>query len=168
MQPLFDIRLVESLIYAMVSKLHGFETFTNTDVSYVRSSQPRCHHIEKLISQNQLTVLQPAEWSSNSPDLNPVDFEISEMLEQNSYRGCRITYLETMRDALITEWNKIQPEKRNQCLDAFRTLDSSVSLNLKECISKNSTDELMNTICMRYLCVDFNNHSCWKSRNAFL
>ena len=119
-QPLFDVKLLDSLKYAMVSILHGFETFTNTDVSYVRSSQPRCHHIEKLISQNQLTVLQPAEWSSNSPDLNPVDFEISELLEQNSYRGCRITYLETMRDALITEWNKIPQGKIDQFIDAFR------------------------------------------------
>ena len=77
----------------MVSILHGFETFTNTDVSYVRSPQPRCHHIEKLISQNQLTLMQPAEWSPDSPDLNPVDLGISGMLEQNSYRGRRITDL---------------------------------------------------------------------------
>ena len=69
----------------MVSILHGFEIFTNTNVSYVRSSQLWCHHIEKLISLNQLTLLQPAEWSPNRPDLNPVDLGISRMLEKNSY-----------------------------------------------------------------------------------
>ena len=79
-QPLFDVKLLDSLKYAMVSILHDFETFTNTDVSYVRRSQPRCHHIEKLISQNQLTLLQPAEWSPNSPDLYTIDLGISEML----------------------------------------------------------------------------------------
>ena len=47
---------MDSLKYAMVSILHGFETFTNTDVSYVRSSQSLCHHKEKRISLNQLTL----------------------------------------------------------------------------------------------------------------
>ena len=89
------------------------------------------------------------------------------MLEQNSNRGCRITDLETLNDALITEWNKIPEEKLINVM-TLSILEAIVLLNLMESISKNSTDELMKNICMRYLCVDLNNHSCLKSRNAFL
>ena len=77
---LFAITVIDSLKYAMVSILHGFETFTKTDVSYVRSFPLRCHCIEKLISQNPLTLMEPAERSTNSPDLNPVDLGISGMI----------------------------------------------------------------------------------------
>ena len=154
------------LKYAMVSILHGFETFTNTDVSYVRSSQPRCHHIEKLISQ--LTLLQPAEWSPNSPHLRPVELGKSGILELNSYRGRRITDLSRHWKMLWLLSGKRFYRKKLINVLTHSVLDSSVSLNLKESISKNWTDELMKNICLKYLYVVFNNHSCLKTRNAIL
>ena len=76
--------------------------------------------LEKLNNQKQLTLLQPSEWLPNSPDLNPVDFGIWGMLERNVYRGRRITNLESLKDALTTEWKKIPQEKIDRCIDAFR------------------------------------------------
>lgn len=70
--------------------------------------------------QKQLTLLQPQDWPPNSPDLNPVDFGIWGILEENVYRGRRITNIESLKEALVTEWNLLPQETINRCIDAFR------------------------------------------------
>ena len=61
--------------------------------------------LEKLGKQKHLKLLQPHEWPPNSPDLNPVDFGVWGLLEQNVYRGRKITNIEELKLALVTEWN---------------------------------------------------------------
>ena len=75
--------------------------------------------LDKLNHQKQLHHLQPSDWPPNSPDLNPVDFGIWGLLEQNVYRGRRISDIETLKAALVTEWNRIPQETIDRCIDAF-------------------------------------------------
>lgn len=76
--------------------------------------------LDKLDKQKQLSLLQPENWPPNSPDLNPVDFGIWGLLEQNVYRGRRITDIESLKEALVYEWNRIPQETIDNCINAFR------------------------------------------------
>ena len=76
--------------------------------------------LDKLEQQHQLILLQPEEWPPHSPDLNPVDFGIWGVLEEKVYRGRRITDIESLKEALVTEWNLLPQELINKCIDAFR------------------------------------------------
>ena len=76
--------------------------------------------LSKLQKRKNLYVLAPHYWPPNSPDLNPVDFCIWGVLEQNVYRGRRITDLDSLKDALLTEWKKLPQELINKCIDSFR------------------------------------------------
>ena len=49
-----------------------------------------------------ITILLP-----NSPDLNPVDFGIWRLLEQNVCQGRRRTDLHSLKEATVEEWNEI-------------------------------------------------------------
>ena len=42
------------------------------------------------------------------------------MLEQNVYKGRKITDLETLKSAIVEEWDKIPQDTINRCIDVFR------------------------------------------------
>ena len=71
--------------------------------------------------KNQLRLPGPTNWPANSPDLDPVDYCIQGILEQNIYRGRKITDLGTLKDAIIEEWNKIPQETIDRCIDVYRS-----------------------------------------------
>ena len=80
-------------------------------------------HTAKLfldMLHEQLQLLEPKDWPPNSPDLNPVDYCIWGILEQNVYRGRKITDLDTLKSAIKEEWNKNPQETINNCIDVFR------------------------------------------------
>ena len=70
--------------------------------------------------KKQLKLHEPHHWPLNSPDLNPVDFVIWELLEQIVYQDQRITDLDSLKEAIVEEWNKILLEIDNKCIDAFK------------------------------------------------
>ena len=73
-----------------------------------------------LNGEKYLNLLEPQHWPPNSPDLNPVDYCIWGVLEQNVYRGRKISDLETLKEVLVEEWKKIPQKTVNNCIDAFR------------------------------------------------
>lgn len=76
--------------------------------------------VDMLHDQDKLVLLEPSDWPPNSPDLNPVDYCIWGLLEQNVYRGRIITDLQTLKTAITEEWNKIPQETIDACIDVFR------------------------------------------------
>ena len=52
--------------------------------------------------------------------MNPIDFEIWGLLEQNIYQGPRITDLDSLKETIIKERKKITQEIINKCIDAFK------------------------------------------------
>ena len=59
--------------------------------------------LEILKNKKQLRLLEPHHWPPSSPDLNPVDFGIWELLEQNVYLGRRITDFNSFKEAIVEE-----------------------------------------------------------------
>ena len=76
--------------------------------------------LELLHSQRHLELLEPDMWPPNSPDLNPVDFSIWGALEDNVYRGRRITSLDELRTAIEEEWEAFPQDHINRAIDSFK------------------------------------------------
>ena len=76
--------------------------------------------LANLGKRKHLKLLEPHQWPPNSPDLNPVDYCIWGILETNVYRGRRITDLDTLKQAIVTEWAKIPQDVIDRSIDSFR------------------------------------------------
>ena len=74
--------------------------------------------LEMLKDKKQLRLLEPHHWPPNSPDLNPVDFGIWGLLEQNVTK-VKLP-LGSLKEAIGEEWNKISQEIIDKCIDAFK------------------------------------------------
>ena len=59
-------------------------------------------------------------WPPTSPDFNPVDFEILGLLDQNLYRGQKLTDLDSLKEAIIGDWNKFLKGVINKYINAFK------------------------------------------------
>ena len=77
-------------------------------------------HPWDLKEKKQLPLMEPHHWPLNSLDLNPVDFGIWGLLEQNVYQGWRIIDLYSLKEAIVEEWNKILQKIIDKYIDAFK------------------------------------------------
>jgi len=57
----------------------------------------------EFLSRNTPDFISPLLWPPNSPDPNPVDFEVWGMLQQRVYRS-RIRDVDHLKQHLIEEW----------------------------------------------------------------
>jgi len=46
-------------------------------------------------------------WPPNSPDLNPVDCTVWDALQQIIYQRRRFTTINQLKQAIVTEWDKL-------------------------------------------------------------
>lgn len=63
-----------------------------------------------------------ARWGKSPHRLSDVghaDYGIWGMLDQNVYRGRKITNTVALRNAIIAEWQKIPQDTINKCIDVF-------------------------------------------------
>ena len=75
--------------------------------------------LEMLKDKKRFRLLEPHHWLRNSPDLNPVDFGMLGLPEQNVYRSRRIIHLDSLKEAIVDEWNKTAQEIIDKCIDAM-------------------------------------------------
>jgi inhibitor of nuclear factor kappa-B kinase subunit alpha len=59
------------------------------------------------LQRENVKFIEPDMWPPNSPDLNPVDYAVCGALQQMVYRRRRFTSVEQLKDAIITEWDKL-------------------------------------------------------------
>ena len=71
---------------------------------------------EMLKDKEKLCLLEPHSWSQNRSDLNPVDFRVWGLMEQNVLQGCRKTNLDPLKEATVTEW-KTPQEIFDKCIE---------------------------------------------------
>ena len=76
--------------------------------------------LEIMKDKKKHWLLEPHYWPPNSPDLNPVDFGIWGLLERNVYQSRRITNLDSLKEAIVEEWNKIPEEITDKSIAAFK------------------------------------------------
>ena len=59
-----------------------------------------CHHAAERCQE----FIPPEMWTSNSPDLNPVDYSIWGILQQRVYRS-QIQDVKELKERLLSEWS---------------------------------------------------------------
>ena len=109
--------LLKRMIPQMNRLTRGEDYVFMEDGARAHTAQLTLKHLGK---RKHLNLLEPHDWPPNSPDLNPVDYCIWGILETNVYRGRRITDLDTLKQAIITEWAKIPQDVISRSIDSFR------------------------------------------------
>jgi len=63
----------------------------------------RAHETVEMLSCETPDFISPLQWPPNSPDLNPVDYEIWGQLQERVYRS-RIRDVNHLKERLIEDW----------------------------------------------------------------
>ena len=63
--------------------------------------------LEKLKDKKQCQLLKPYLCPANGLDMNPVDFEILELLEQTSGRSRRLNDLDSLKEAFKPRFQRV-------------------------------------------------------------
>jgi len=64
----------------------------------------RARETVEFLSRNTPDFIAPSLWQPNSPDLNPVDYQVWSALQQRVYQS-RIHNVEQLKKTLIEEWH---------------------------------------------------------------
>jgi len=78
---------------------------TARSVTFQQDNVPahRAGDTVEFLSRNTPDFISPWLWLLNSPDLNPVDYEVCGVLQQHVYRS-RIRDVDHLKQRLIEEW----------------------------------------------------------------
>lgn len=94
-----DVLLTEHLLPTIKCISGGYFTFQQDNAPAHRAKDTVA-----LLSRETPDFISPELWPPNSPDLNPVDYHIWNILEQRVYRT-RIRDINHLKERLIEEWN---------------------------------------------------------------
>jgi len=94
-----DVLLDQHLLPAIRSVAGDFFTYN--------SPAHRAGDTVEFLSRNSPVFISPLPWPPNSPDLNPVDYEVWCVLQQRVYSS-RIRDVDHLKQRLIEEW--LRPE----------------------------------------------------------
>ena len=90
-----DVLLGQHLLLAIRSVAGDFFTYN--------APAHRAGDAVEFLSRNTPVFISPLPWLPNSPDLNPVDYEVWGVLQQRVYRS-RIRDVDHLKQRLIEEW----------------------------------------------------------------
>jgi len=93
-----DVLLDQHLLPAIRSVAGDFFTFQQDNAPAHRA----CDTVE-FLSRNIPDFISSLLWPPNSPDLNPVDYEVYGVLQQRVYRS-RIRDVDHLKQRLMEEW----------------------------------------------------------------
>jgi len=91
---------------------------TARSVTFQQDNAPahRAGDTVELLSRNTPHFISLLLWPPNSPDLNPMDYEVWDVLQQRVYRS-RIRDVDHLKQRLIEEW---------RCLNRKNSIDRAV------------------------------------------
>jgi len=72
------------------------------------------------LRRENVTFIEPGMWSSNSPDLNPVDYAVWGALLQMVYQRWRFTTINQLKQAIVTEWGKLSQRFIDRAIGLWR------------------------------------------------
>ena len=93
-----DVLLNQHLLSAIRSIAGDLFTFQQDNAPAHRAGDT-----VEFLSRNTPDFISPLLWLTNSPDLNPVDYEVWGVLQQRAYRS-RIPDVDHLKQRLIEEW----------------------------------------------------------------
>jgi len=61
----------------------------------------------ELLKEVTPKFIQPSLWPPNSPDLNPVDYSIWQIMQERVYNNGKIANVEELRQRIVDEWERL-------------------------------------------------------------
>ena len=81
---------------------------------YLQDSVPshRAKVTEQFLRQNTPDFIAADQWASYSPDFNPLDYCISDILQDLVYEGRRLSFasLQDLKETIKNKWKKVTIE----------------------------------------------------------
>ena len=65
----------------------------------------------ELLKEVKPDFIQPSLWLPNSPDLNPVDYAVWEIMQERVYNKGKIANVEEVRQRIVDVWKRL-----DQCI----------------------------------------------------
>lgn len=116
-----NVLLKQHLLPAIKQMSGGYYTFQQDN-----APAHRAHETVALLSSETPDFISPNLWPPNSPDLNPVDYQIWSVLDRRVYRT-RIRDIDHLRARLIEEWKIFEQVIIDQAIEQWR-------MRLRSCV----------------------------------
>ena len=127
-----------------ITRVINIQTLTTKYFSFQYSitycSQALSHRARKtvhLLTHETPDFITPALWPANSPDLNPVDYQIWGKLQEHVYRS-QIRDLDQLKSRLIEEWEHFHQVVIDEAVRQWRP-------HLRACFDFEHTVDVLNT-----------------------
>jgi len=119
-----DVLLGQHLLPAIRSVAGDFFTFQQDN-----APAHRARDTVEFLYRNTPDFISPLLWPPNSPDLNPVDYEVWGVLQQRVYRS-RIRDVDHLKQRLIEEWRRFDQNIIDRAVRQWR-------VRLRTCVRAN-------------------------------
>jgi len=119
-----DVLLGQHLLPAIRSVTGEFFTFQQDNAPAHRAGEA-----VEFLSRNTPDFISPLLWTPNSPDLNPVDYEVWGVLQQRVYRS-RIRDVDHLQQRLIEKWRCLDQNITDRAVRQWR-------VRLRTCVCAN-------------------------------
>ena len=125
---LFITRVIN--IQILMTKYFSFQYSVTYCSQALRRPAHRARETVHLLTQETPDFITPALWPANSPDLNPVDYQIRGKLQDRVYRS-QIRDVDQLKSRLIEEWEHFHLVDIDEAVSQWRPrLPASVRLRL--------------------------------------
>ena len=85
--------------------------FLGNGFEFLQDSAPshRAKVTQQFLRQNTLDFIAADKWASSSPDLNPLDYCIWDILKDLVYEGRRLPFanLQDLKEAIKNKWKEV-------------------------------------------------------------
>jgi len=86
------------------------------------------HHIkvtQQFLRQNTLDFIAADEWASYSPDLNPLEYCIWDILQDLVYEGRRLPFanLQNLKEAVKNKWKEVTTDTVQKSSAQWKTTE---------------------------------------------
>jgi len=73
-----------------------------------------------FLLKEKINFIELQSWPPNSPDLNPVDYAIWGALQQQVYLRRQFESVDQLKQALVTEWNRLSQTFINKSINEWQ------------------------------------------------
>src|SRR6218665_1251177 len=74
----------------------------------------------EYLRRENISFIGPDMYPPNSPDLNPVDYDVCGVLQQMVYRRTSFTRVDQLKETIVTEWTKLSQRFIDRAIDQWR------------------------------------------------
>jgi len=96
---------------------------TSLQVDTAAGWSASAHHPDHdglYLKKKHINFIEPHTWPPNSPDINPMDYAISDALQQRVYHQRQFKSVEELKRVIVTEWQKLSQRFIDNSINEWR------------------------------------------------